>query len=63
MSLIELWRDIVGEAVNYFSDGTVIQWDYGELLEYAFVSIAAIVCIALVFRFLFMLIGLFGHKH
>ncbi len=64
MNLLELWRDIVGDAVNYFTIGNnySIQWHYGELLEYCFVSLAAIICIILVFRLLFMIVGLFSGK-
>ena len=64
-TLIEIWRSIVGAPVDYFTVGSSnsIQWHYGHLLEYCFVALAAIIVIALVFRFIFMLIGLFGHKH
>ena len=63
--LLQLWEKIVGNVPQYFTIGSSNspQWHYGELLEYAMVSIAAILCIALVFRFLFMIVGLFGHKH
>lgn len=63
--LLELWRSIVGTAPDYFTYGNYSnpQWHYGQLLEYAFVCLAAIIVIILVFRFLFMLAGsIFGNK-
>lgn len=63
--LLELWRKIVGTAPTYFTIGSSSspQWNYGALIEYSMACIAAILCIALVFRTLFMIVGLFGHKH
>lgn len=65
MTLLQIWESIVGEAPTYFTVGSSSspQWHYGELLQYGFTCIAAILCIALVFRTLFMIVGLFGHKH
>lgn len=59
--ILEYWRDIVGNAVNYFTVGTGnnIQWHYGNLLEYSFVSIAVLLVIILTFKLLFSFIRLF----
>ena len=63
--LLDLWEQIVGVCPTYFTQGTSssIQWHYGELLQYCFVSLTAIICIAMVFRLIFTIMGLFGHKH
>lgn len=63
--LLELWRAIVGDAPNYFTYGNYSnpQWHYGNILEYCFVSLAAIIVIILVFRLIFMLASsVFGKK-
>ena len=59
--ILEYWRDIVGNAVNYFTVGTGnnIQWHYGNLLEYSFVSIAVLLVIILTYKLLFSFIRLF----
>lgn len=65
-TILEIWQSIVGEAPSYFTIGSSnsIQWNYGELLEYAFVCIATIFVIALVFKLLFTMFTLiFGGRN
>lgn len=64
-TILEIWQSIVGEAPTYTSSGNYNQiWDYGELLEYAFVCIATIFVIALVFKLLFTMFTLiFGGRN
>ena len=59
--IIEFWRSIVGDAVQYFTTGSnySLQWHYGELLEYTFVSLAVLLVICLTFKFMFSFVKLF----
>ena len=59
--ILDYWRQIVGSFVDYFTIGASSspQWHYGKLLEYTMVSIAVIVAICLVFKFIFYLFKLF----
>lgn len=65
-TILEIWQSIVGEAPNYFTMGNSSspQWHYGDLLEYAFVCIATIFIIALIFKLIFTLFTLiFGGRN
>lgn len=65
-TILEIWQSIVGEAPTYFTSGNnySIQWHYGELLEYAFVCIATIFVIALIFKLIFTMFTLiFGGRN
>lgn len=58
-TILEIWRSIVGEAPTYTSSGNYSQiWDYGELIEYAFVCIVTVFIVALIFKLLFTIISL-----
>ena len=53
-TLLNLLRDIIGEAPDYFTTGQSLspQWDYGALLEYAYAGLLLILTVSFVYKIL-----------